>query len=328
MTPLDFLRAADAAYLDPNESIPRGWKLLLPYRETASGYLGAAYQLPNGNIIIAHAGTHTIAGRRWDDLVADGAIVAHQPPDQWRDAEKFVEEVEKIAGGHKIYQTGHSLGGAIAQMSAYKHGHQATVFESPGVAQMIQNGEIGKKGDYNPAESIEIYNMRGSLISEYGKQIADVQHFDLFLPDDVPSKLNVVANIAAMHPLNNFYSCFDKQGNVFKNLGNPEYLDQLLHEKWEQNEVIGIRRMHGDSDEVTLQDKFKTFENFRTDYLNRHYEDLKNADFPTSSPLPDDLDDYLATARQNHPDKNPDQDWLLNILQTKLDRLLQTVQAI
>lgn len=302
----DFVKASHAVYLDDEHTMPSGWKLIMPYRQTDNGYIGAAYQLPGGEIIIAHAGTETDPYQLTEigrDLANDITLgLLQKAPIQWYDAQDFVQEVMlKVGPNAHIYHTGHSLGGVIAQLSAYEHGQKATVFESPGVEEILLKEGIHAPDGYSGANSIQVYNIRGSMISDVGSQITDVQYCDIALPGER-------TGIKTSHDLDNFNDAFLADGSIRKTLQNPDYLNDLIQEKWEENELVRRSRMHGEEYEVRLHDQYASYEDYRQAYISQHSKALG---LPTGASAANDA------FRQQ----------LLDAIQAKLERFIQTVQA-
>lgn len=301
----DLVRASQVVYLDDNSPVLRNWKLLIPIRQTESGYIGAAFQSPNGEIIIAHAGTQIRPGETILDLTADVELsLLQKVPMQWHDAQDFVQEVMLKAGADaQIHHTGHSLGGVLAQLSAYSTGQKAVVFESPGVEDiLLQEGIRPPFPEYSGANEILVYNIRGSQISEVGSQITDVQYLDICLPGE---KIGFIES----HKLDHFDQAFDEQGHLTKTVQNPAHLEKLLREEWEENEVLRRTRLRGDVEEWRLQDQYRSYEEYRQDYISRHASVLK---------LP-----YGASASNEKQNQQ-----LYAKVMAKLDRFIQTVQAI
>lgn len=94
-----------------------------------------------GNIIISNRGTSSIS-----DLSADTQIGLDNLPDQVNDAVIFSGRVAELVKQTNpnftvsdIHQTGHSLGGGIAQLMALMNNSTATTFNAPPVSHLINN---------------------------------------------------------------------------------------------------------------------------------------------------------------------------------------------
>jgi hypothetical protein len=147
-------------------ALPDGWKLLTTASNNskANGYFGAACWHPeHQQVVIAHRGTKfTNLGALWTDVV--GVLFKHHAP-QIESASTFAHKVvevlqevnqEKGTNFH-VFFTGHSLGGWLAQITAFTtkylkregssflknnneqdcfHPH-TVVFDSPGCKDML-----------------------------------------------------------------------------------------------------------------------------------------------------------------------------------------------
>lgn len=117
------------------------------YVENASGFHGAAYrqvESPHA-VIIAYRGTdtdlkrHTLTGVQ--DIAVDGMMVADRLNPQEADAQRFTQAVlEKAArqgiGRELITVTGHSMGGTLAQVEAWRFGLHGQTFNAYGAAEL------------------------------------------------------------------------------------------------------------------------------------------------------------------------------------------------
>ena len=103
-----------------------------------------------------------------------------EPTDLFRDYVKAAAdsliELSSLYPDAEITLTGHSLGGALAQLLAYATGFPATTFNAPGAAQVIQKLEpqlSGLSSLSNPLGSLGVTNYRlyGDLVSTIGAQV-------------------------------------------------------------------------------------------------------------------------------------------------------------
>jgi hypothetical protein len=114
-----------------------------------SGYYAAAYQLYDHpgidkEIIIAQRGTVTELKRPFisiQDLRADAAMVADKVNPQVEAAERFTRKVLDYAAREKIpldqiTVTGHSLGGALAEIESARHGLSGATFNAYGAVDL------------------------------------------------------------------------------------------------------------------------------------------------------------------------------------------------
>lgn len=128
-------------------NLPGGWSVYLSSPITEDGYAGVAYKNDStGEVIVSHRGTDD--GVDW--IFSNFPLAIDNTPAQFADAKEFINQVKAkmvidLLDLNKITYTGHSLGGALAQMSSandYLAGldNKAVVFESPGVTlQMLQD---------------------------------------------------------------------------------------------------------------------------------------------------------------------------------------------
>jgi len=122
-----------------------GWELLVSTDNEADlnqdGYVGAAYYHKTKRIIvIAHSGTDP---KDTDDLIADLYLMLDYLHPQFVMAQQFVERVmanaaQKDISRERIFLCGHSLGAALAEVSAYKNNLHGVTFDSPGSLQLIE----------------------------------------------------------------------------------------------------------------------------------------------------------------------------------------------
>jgi hypothetical protein len=110
----------------------------------ATGYQGVAYQrVGSDDIIIAHRGTEQIVR---DGILTDGGMVFTgmnlQTPDAMAFTKRVLEEAKADAdANHRPFNvtiTGHSLGGTLAEITAYKYGLHGETFNAYGAAGLMQ----------------------------------------------------------------------------------------------------------------------------------------------------------------------------------------------
>ena len=159
-TTKDYAFLADNSYRQPsinktydkNDQVkeyqaPSGhiYKVLHNASNPATGYQGTIYQDKTTNeIIVAHRGTEPKSTK---DLQADGQMLRGDNM-QITDAMALTKKAQELANDWKldhpkqpkpeISVTGHSLGGALAQVTSYKYGLQGETFNA--------YGAIGLKG--------------------------------------------------------------------------------------------------------------------------------------------------------------------------------------
>ncbi|HLM53955.1 MAG TPA: hypothetical protein VK325_10285, partial [Pseudoxanthomonas sp.] len=120
---------------------------VLEYMDRTSGYQGAIYQrMDTGQIVVAHRGTEFDREAIKDGLIADGGMVAARTNSQMADAleltQRALDHAKKpynlLDYGHtpEVTVTGHSLGGLLAQITAYKFRLQGETFNAYGAVSL------------------------------------------------------------------------------------------------------------------------------------------------------------------------------------------------
>lgn len=148
ITFLDFARIAMVAYEPDLPRTDGGFARFGPMDRRLSGFQGAVYRRANGaglDWVVGIAGTQATATGGADILAdigfggpAKGGVLsllgALQLERQCRAADELVANANQVMGrGDRLYVTGHSLGGGIAQITAARHGVPAVCFNPPTV---------------------------------------------------------------------------------------------------------------------------------------------------------------------------------------------------
>ncbi|HEX8223809.1 MAG TPA: PAAR domain-containing protein [Allosphingosinicella sp.] len=145
-TPSDFAALSQAVYAGPGSTAaPPGWSKIAESPSapnsagSANGYFGAAYRDDaTGEIVLANRGSRpTFEGLKQDWGTSDVQIAAQGSlgvPGAFNDAEDFGRSVKAANPDATISYTGHSLGGAEAQVQAGRLGGHAMTFAAPGAA--------------------------------------------------------------------------------------------------------------------------------------------------------------------------------------------------
>jgi hypothetical protein len=120
------------------------YRVLDHMNDPVTGYQGTAYQrLDTGEVVIAHRGTEQVIR---DGVITDGGMVLTGLNLQMGDAVAFTKRVmdeakSDAAKGHytaDITVTGHSLGGTLAEATAYKFGLHGQTFNAYGAAGLLE----------------------------------------------------------------------------------------------------------------------------------------------------------------------------------------------
>lgn len=115
---------------------------IIDQRSTASGYQGTIYQnAQTGELVLAHRGTEFDRELVRDGVLADGGMVFAGVNSQAEDARAFTEyaiaraaDFGQDKGAVPLSVTGHSLGGTLAEITAYEYDLKGETFDAYGAA--------------------------------------------------------------------------------------------------------------------------------------------------------------------------------------------------
>jgi hypothetical protein len=204
-----YARLADDSYRDGTLLGKTPYKILSSI-DRSSGYHGVIYQnRETSDIVVAHRGTEFEGDKLRDLLATDGQmalIKLNQQLDGARQAVELALQYAKVSGsGEKapeVSVTGHSLGGALAQMTAAEYGLRGETFNAYGAA-----GLYG-----TPAGGTQVINhVRATdMVSAAGQHFGGVriyateQDVELLLRDGSPvrqqSPLEFIRDVAELSP--------------------------------------------------------------------------------------------------------------------------------
>jgi len=120
------------------------YKVLDQTSDPVTGYQGVAYRRDDtGEVVIAHRGTEQIIR---DGVLTDGGMVFTGTNLQTHDAMAFTQRVieetkrksEERNQPLNVTVTGHSLGGTLAEITAYKYGLHGETFNAYGATGLMQ----------------------------------------------------------------------------------------------------------------------------------------------------------------------------------------------
>ncbi|MCC5464803.1 lipase family protein [Pelosinus baikalensis] len=160
--------------------VPEGYNLVDYWDE--AGFYGAAYsRLNSDDIVIAFRGTE-LTDRF--DILDDIKIILNMALDQTEYAYSFYQQVKRIYSNATISLTGHSLGGALAQLIAVLIARDEGIeihtetFNAPGVTDIAQIYWSDFR-NYNKFDVENYYNSHDQ-IGKFGTHIGVVKEIDPF----------------------------------------------------------------------------------------------------------------------------------------------------
>jgi hypothetical protein len=155
------------------------------------GFSARAFVSPSGDrVVLAIAGSNE--WRDWTGpnptfITPSGAPTAAMT-DYVEEAADMVALLRRDYPGAEVMLTGHSLGGAIAQIVAHVGGLDATTFNAPGVGGTVDafTGQLSQLGAprAGPHETVN-YRIYGDLVSTAGSELGSVRTVTLEAPADI-----------------------------------------------------------------------------------------------------------------------------------------------
>ena len=184
MNTQNYLAASDLAYKslkinDKVDGIDGVQYEVVDALHTKSGYDGYILHRKDTNeLIVAHRGTWPEKGALTTDVLSDLGMAVSQANNQYPDAKRLTEMAMSYATqtkyqGATIHQTGHSLGGALAQLCGYNYGHQTETFNAYGAANLKEK-EPGKQNNI----TLITNHVRGTdPVSAASPHLGKVEHY-------------------------------------------------------------------------------------------------------------------------------------------------------
>jgi hypothetical protein len=169
------------------------------YEGKVAAYGAEAYQISIKNnkeeyIIIAHKGT--TPGEN-SDIAADTLFVFGLQHAQFAIASAFVNQIlkDRVLSDHPItvYQTGHSLGGLLAEAMAYQFNHHAVTFESPGSLNLIRKMKglkLDSKDNQERISKIVNYLSEPNILNTFYHHVGTMYHIKLPEYQDIKDKIH------------------------------------------------------------------------------------------------------------------------------------------
>lgn len=157
------------------------YKILAVANDKRSGYQGTVYyDIKNNAVIVAHRGTES-PNTDWKDAVTDIEMVLRNNGQAQAAVNLTKEAIKKV---REIYEqdpskpmptlshTGHSLGGAHAQICAHHFNHPAVTFNAYGAASLGRIPEgVGPKGGGNVTNYVKASDPVAAASPHYGKVV-------------------------------------------------------------------------------------------------------------------------------------------------------------
>ncbi|WP_318263562.1 lipase family protein [Xanthomonas retroflexus] len=193
MNPITSATLSDHAY---NELSPDATSVtiagieyeILARRDSSTGYQGIVYRkVETDEVIIAHRGTEFDRQALLDGGI-DAAMVTARINAQLDDALALTRQAIKLTderGIGAVYVTGHSLGGALAQITAHHYNLPGDAFNTYGAAGLAYRMPEGQPANAAPFTN---HVMAGDLVSAGGPHYGKVEMYAL------PKELEVLRN--------------------------------------------------------------------------------------------------------------------------------------
>ncbi|WP_164074501.1 lipase family protein [Stenotrophomonas maltophilia] len=153
-----------------------------------SGYQGSIYQnIKTGEYVVAHRGTEFDRQPLTDGAI-DLGMVTTRFNGQLKDALELTREAKEMADreGKEVSVTGHSLGGALAQVTAHHYNLPGEAFNPYGANSLGYRIPAGQPSNAAPFTN---HVMAGDFVSAGGKHYGNVEMYAL------PSELKTLRNV-------------------------------------------------------------------------------------------------------------------------------------
>ncbi len=171
----------------------RGWKrgdASAKLKFDQHGYYGVPFiNDTKKHIIIAHRGTGLT---NYGAIATDLQIFQTKEPDQYSTAKSYVEKINEAYPTYTISHAGHSLGGFLAGVLAYKRQEIAVIAENPGIENFIST-YLNK--ELLPDAQITSYFSRPNMINTSGKHVGEKRTITLADKTDAITVLKYFAEL-------------------------------------------------------------------------------------------------------------------------------------
>lgn len=158
-----YFTSTNQYYVDPPGHMVDDWRVQKWEKGTlfGNGFQGGIWQGPH-DVVVGCCGTNPgQRGKFVQDIIADVKIVLKLIPSQAHAAAKMVRVAKSIAAGRRVSVTGHSLGGALAQMAGLWERVPFVTFNAPA---MRAAATVAGFNLNNPEAMAK--TLRGSAVSE------------------------------------------------------------------------------------------------------------------------------------------------------------------
>ncbi len=202
---------------------------VLAHADEPSGYQGSVYQrVDTGEIVVAHRGTEF--GREFikDGGLADGGMVFGRVNSQARDAIELTREVlqearkfadEKGTSPPEVTVTGHSLGGALAQITAHYFDLRGETFNAYGAASHVTAADVVSSASPHDGR-VQVYAMQREVDTITASGYLNTR-WPINLPFSQPVAPAIGMAVGGSHDMHNYLNV-DGQGRTgVSALGDP-----------------------------------------------------------------------------------------------------------
>ncbi len=140
--------------------LPYGWKLIKFIPNTSTGFKAGIYT-KDEYVVIIYSGTDFIINNNnilqrnelLKDLITDEQLFSDKMPNQQNEAYYLYTIVKAMYPNYKIILGGHSLGGTLAQLVAFRSGAETVTFNAYAAGKILENN-----GWKNYSNNYNIYN--------------------------------------------------------------------------------------------------------------------------------------------------------------------------